>query len=467
MNKKLRDLMRWVLIFCLVLIGFQVGVWEYRPLPVVAADAQDDDSEPACRTFILSEVASTEMPVPSFCIDGLCKLVIYTNSIMGAFAPGYVWEVYYFQWGSSTNTWVAGPNTSFGGVEFSEGYGINGNDYGEGVFLGGSTGDGGYIRIMDDGPNENDPNLWSIEAQASETLTQASIQVCSFPGVETRPNISSSTAIDMPEFCLDGMCMILRFTFATFGGFGPGLSLPVFYQQDSATESWIGGPVVSMGGISFSSPYGDNGTDSTMSPILDGGIADGGGVAQLLDDGAEWSDSQWSVYFEGDDQLNMVYYFIAPLTCYKYDITAIYTNIPRPTECLDELCTIIRWTDAQFSAWGPGLSLPVHYIQRSTTNRWTGGPALTFAGASFSSGLGLNGDTSAEIIFDSGRTTPNEGYVILRDDSVTAGETYSYFWNVVKNAQDDLSAASYYICSNTCEETVFLINREYLPIINR
>ncbi len=47
-----------------------------------------------------------------------------------------------------------------------------------------------------------------------------------------------------------------------------------------------------------------------MTPIFEGGVADGGGVAQLLDDGAEWSDSQWSVYFEGDDQLNMVYYFL-------------------------------------------------------------------------------------------------------------------------------------------------------------
>ncbi|MBG0787119.1 MAG: hypothetical protein H0S79_18650 [Anaerolineaceae bacterium] len=466
MNKNSRDLLPLVLIFCLVFIGLQIGVRDYQPLPVAAADSQNGDSEPGCRTYVLSEVASTEMPVPSFCIDGLCKLVLYTNAIFGAFDQGYLWEVYYYQW-SSTNIWVAGPNISFGGVDHSEGYGYNGNGVAEGVFLGGTTGDGGYIRIMDDGPNENDPNIWSIEARASKTFNQASIQVCSIPGVETRPNITSHTAIDMPSFCLDSMCMILRFTFATFEGFGPGLSLPVFYQQDSTTESWIGGPFISMGGVAFSSPYGNNGTDSSMTPIFDGGVAEGGGVAQLLDDGAEWSDSQWSVYFEGDDQLNMVYYFIAPMTCEKYDITGVYTNIPRPTFCLDELCTIVRWNDAWFGAWGPGFSLPVQYIQRSNTNRWTGGPALSFAGASFSSGLGLNGDTSAEVIFESGRTSPNEGYIVLRDDSISAGETYPYFWNVVMNAQDDLSTGAYYICSNTCEETVFLINNQYLPFIDK
>ena len=35
------------------------------------------------------------------------------------------------------------------------------------------------------------------------------------------------------------------------------------------------------------------------------------------------------------------------------------------------------------------------------------------------------------------------------------------------NTQDDLSAATYYICSNTCEETVFLINDQYIPFIDK
>ena len=409
MNKKLRDLLPMVLIFCLVFIGLQIGVRDYQLLPVAAADSQYDDSEPGCRTYLLSEVASTEMPVPSFCVDGLCKLVLYTDAIFGAFAPGYLWEVYYYQWGPSSNMWVAGPNISLGGVDFSEGFGENGNGYGEGVFLGGVTGDGGYIRIMDDGPNENDPNLWSIEARASSTLTQASLQVCSIPGIETRPNITEHTAIDMPEFCLDSMCMVLRFTFATFGSFGPGLSMPVFYQQDSSTDSWVGGPNIGLGGVGFSSPNGNNGTDSSMTPIFDGGVADGGGVAQLLDDGAEWSDSQWSVFFEGDDQLNMVYYFFAPMTCIEYDITGGLTNIVRESFCRDEMCTIVRWTDAWFGAWGPGFSFPVHYIQRSSTNNWAGGPALCLGGQCFSSGSGLNGDSSAEIILIVAAHLPMKG----------------------------------------------------------
>ncbi len=66
MNKKSRDLLPMVLIFCLVFIGLQIGVRDYQLLPVTAADTQNDDSEPGCRTYVLSEVASTEMPVPSF-----------------------------------------------------------------------------------------------------------------------------------------------------------------------------------------------------------------------------------------------------------------------------------------------------------------------------------------------------------------------------------------------------------------
>ncbi len=153
------------------------------------------------------------------------------------------------------------------------------------------------------------------------------------------------------------------------------------------------------------------------------------------------------------------------MTCERVDISTTYTNMPRPTYCRDAMCTIVRWTDAYFGAWGPGFSLPVHYIQRSSTNNWAGGPALCIGGTCFSSGAGLNGDSSAETIIGSGYTFPNEGYVILRDDSVTAGETMPNYWNIVMNAQDDLSAASYYICSNTCEETVFLINQHYLPIL--
>jgi hypothetical protein len=84
------------------------------------------------------------MPVPDFCINGLCKLMLYTNATMGVFGTGYSWEVYYYQWGpSNSNIWIGGPNISLGGVEFSDGFGYNGNGNSEGVFLGGSAPDGG------------------------------------------------------------------------------------------------------------------------------------------------------------------------------------------------------------------------------------------------------------------------------------------------------------------------------------
>jgi len=117
--------------------------------------------EANCELIRLSLTAVNTMPVPAACRGsdfGLCKLVLYTNSNMGAFANGYSWEVYYRQW-DDTNNWIGGPNITFGGVSFSDGHGTNGDGISKGVFLGHTFSDGGYIRIMDDGATENDPGL--------------------------------------------------------------------------------------------------------------------------------------------------------------------------------------------------------------------------------------------------------------------------------------------------------------------
>ena len=451
-------------IFCLVvviLVSLLFGAGASQPQIVEAADESSAEAGQVCSTQRVSSFANNTMPVPSACVDGFCKMVIYANDISGAFDKGYSWDVYYYQW-TSGNTWIGGPNFEIGGVSFSDGYGENGNGISEAVFGGGSYGDG-YIRIMDDGPAENDPNLWTIESMGDAELTSATLTVCSIPGLVDYPNITSSQAIDMPAFCEDNLCMIFRFSFAEFGGMGQGLSMPVYYRQDSGTDLWIGGPNTSVNGIDYSAGAGDNGDGAGMTAIFGGGETAQGGYAMLLDDGAEWSNAQWSVYFNDADDMNSVYYWVAPMICSEIPITSTYTNISRPSYCLDEMCTIVKWTDAQFGIWGPGLSWPVNYKQNSSDNTWIGGPALCMGGACFSQGRGTNGDTSADEIFDSGRTDPNEGYVVLRDDSVTAGETTASWWNVVLNAQDDLTGAAYYLCSNACEETILLVNKSFMP----
>jgi len=436
------------------------------PSVAEAAELPPVEESGECVTVQTTLLAVDTMPVPDFCINGLCKLVLYSDAMFGAFGAGFSWEAYYYQWGpENSNLWIGGPNLSLGGMQFSEGTGYNGNSTAEGVFLGGTANDGGFIRIMDDGPLENDPDLWSIESQASEELTSASLQVCAIPGAITTGSIYSSQAVAMPDFCKDDLCMILRFTWVDFGAFGPGLSMPVYYDQDSITNEWVGGPNICVGGVSFSSSAGLNG--GGVSYIFDGGYADDGGYARLMDDGEEYSDSQWSVVLSPDVTLNMVYYFFAPLSCTKHDISALSMDIDTPSFCIDEMCTIVRWTDAFFGALSPGLSWPVNYNQNSADNLWIGGPVINIAGDTYNQGPGLNGDASSETIFGSGLTTGgNEGSVTLRDDSYEAFETGPDQWNVLFDAQDDLTAASYYFCSNTCEETIFLIQKEYLPLIN-
>ena len=255
--------------------------------------------------------------------------------------------------------------------------------------------------------------------------------------------------------------MILRFTNATFGEWGPGLSMPVYYQQ--VNQEWVGGPDVGFGGVHFGQALGKNGT--IVERIFYGGTAEGGGYASLYDDGMEYDQNQWSIYYQSDDELSELFYYFAPMDCTSHFINQQYTNIP-PMACLGSLCTILRWTDATFGMFGPGFFWPVNYKQDTSTQAWVGGPVPAFGGVSFSTGFGVNGDTAAEIILDGGRTS-DEGYVVLRDDSVTAGETSTLLWNVVFKPTTSLTMANYWVCSNTCQETFFLMEKNYIPLINR
>ena len=108
----------------------------------------------------------------------------------------------------------------------------------------------------------------------------------------------------------------------------------------------------------------------------------------------------------------------------------------------------------------------MNYRQKSNDNSWIGGPALCIGGQCFSDGSGINGDTGENLVFEGGYTSPNNGYVILQDDDSTY-ETGPYQWNVEFIPEDGLSAASYYFCSNNCQETTFLINKQYLPLNNK
>jgi hypothetical protein len=173
--------------------------------------------------------------------------------------------------------------------------------------------------------------------------------------------------------------------------------------------------------------------------------------------------TSWSVQFSASADLTWARYYIVPMTCTKHTASSGLTVVNIPGYCVDALCTIVRWTDATIGAWGPGLSWPANYKQNSSNHIWIGGPALCIGGQCYRNGKGLNGDNTEETIFDGRLTAANNGYARLEDDSQLVSNN-SNTWLIDFNPQDDLTSAEYYTCSNTCEETVFMINRQYLPL---
>jgi hypothetical protein len=326
----------------------------------VEAVGTEDEASPGFGSNY--ESASFAMYVPDVCIDGFCKLVLYKNASIGAYASGYVWEVYYLQF-SDSNSWIGGPNVCLGGFCYNDGQGINGNGLSEGVILGGETSDGGYIRILDDGDSENFYNQWTVEYQSSPSLNQVFLQACPITGC-TWETVSENTIIPVPDFCdseYPEFCLITRYTDGTFGAFGPGFSLPAYINGDveGSDNEWLGGPNVSIGGMDFSSGSGTNG-DGIAQALLAGGQAAGGGYAGLYDDGLESSDDAWSIFFEGDGELTTATFEFCPM--YWNEKHTYYNELPQRS-------SEVNWTEdtptacinAQYIAYNNGSEQKIPY----------------------------------------------------------------------------------------------------------
>jgi hypothetical protein len=102
--------------------------------------------------------------------------------------------------------------------------------------------------------------------------------------------------IEVPDFCIDGMCWITVLTDGTFGAYGPGLSWPSLYWQ-SASGEWSAGPNASIGGVNLGGGPGRNG-DSTSTQLAFRAQTAGGGALTIWDDfGSEHSPNLWTVEF--------------------------------------------------------------------------------------------------------------------------------------------------------------------------
>ena len=126
--------------------------------------------------------------------------------------------------------------------------------------------------------------------------------------------VEGEYVIDVPSFCIDGMCEVfLWWNDGYFGAFGPELSWPAYYMQTSVDNSWIGGPNLSIAGTNLSGGAGING-DGSSNYVLEWGETAAGGHCYLKDDGAENSPDHWSVYFvpDADNGFTQAAYYFCP-----------------------------------------------------------------------------------------------------------------------------------------------------------
>jgi hypothetical protein len=122
------------------------------------------------------------------------------------------------------------------------------------------------------------------------------------------------TQIEVPSYCLGHLCQVLVFSDGALGSFGPGLLWPVNYMQDLSGNAWIGGPNVTIAGVSHSDGRGTNG-NGTSEAVYRGGATSGGGHVRVFDDSAaENSAFYWTVDFQPQgSELTQATIYICPL----------------------------------------------------------------------------------------------------------------------------------------------------------
>ena len=134
-------------------------------------------------------------------------------------------------------------------------------------------------------------------------------------GVQYDVSTAGQHVVDVPGFCKDSMCVVLMSWKGTaMGAFNPGILWPVYYLQESETNTWVGGPSLAIAGVSFSSGYGRNG-DGHEDGVVWGGQTAGGAYARLLDDSAaENSPNKWTIDFAPlAGELDSASYYICPV----------------------------------------------------------------------------------------------------------------------------------------------------------
>ena len=278
--------------------------------------------------FDVSSAGTMTVPVPDFCIDGVCGILLWSDANMGAFGPGMLWPVHYTQ-NSGDGSWIGGPNTPSGiaDADFSKGAGVNGDGVTDTVFIGGETSSGSYVRLHDDSVIESSPDQWTIEFVPDSNLTEAAYLVYPLMCDHHPITLTGGTVISMPLGCIEGMCTVLTWhnggSMTNTSAFGAGIQLPVYYTQSPTDDTWIGGPHLCLAGMCLSEGAGTNGAYGGEE-IYEGGRTPSGGYVGLSDDSndeAYGSESiLWTAFLEPQDDLTEAAVYICPGWCVQYDV---------------------------------------------------------------------------------------------------------------------------------------------------
>jgi len=143
--------------------------------------------------------------------------------------------------------------------------------------------------------------------------------------------------------------------------------------------------------------------------------------------------------------------------CYRYEVpdAAGQYYIEVPSFAIGGMCVINLWHDGQFGAFDEGFLWDVYYTQSSSDNSWVGGPNVSIGGASFSAGAGVNGDGTADFVYEGGMTIGG-GYVRLTDDSVAESSPYQWTIDFQPDPGNGFTKAVYYIspCGRVVDQPV-------------
>lgn len=138
-------------------------------------------SDSGCRLTRIPDTGGTfRVTVPSFCKNGLCKVLVkWKGAVLGALSPGFFWPVTLSQGGGGT--WTSGPAINLAGASITDGSGVNGNGVTENVVGGGMAVNGSSWSLHDDlAPAENRKDRWTFELVqvAPATFTNVAVYVC-------------------------------------------------------------------------------------------------------------------------------------------------------------------------------------------------------------------------------------------------------------------------------------------------